>query len=82
MAANRLVDFTTVNRHVLGRFNAQANFVAANFHDRDHDIVADHDSLIFAAGEDEHDGGLRKGEGTDRLVGNSTQPRKIRPSRG
>lgn len=39
-----------VNRHVLGRFDAETNFVAAHFDDGDVDVTGDHDGFVQLAG--------------------------------
>jgi hypothetical protein len=43
---DRLVHFLAMYWHMLRRFNAQADFIAANIYDRDHNVVANHDALV------------------------------------
>lgn len=44
---NGLVDFVSMNRDFARHFDSQANLVAANFNDRNHDVLADRDALAF-----------------------------------
>jgi hypothetical protein len=43
-----------MNRHVLRGLNAQADLVAANVDNRDHDVVADHDALVTVPRQNQH----------------------------
>jgi hypothetical protein len=45
-AFDRFVNFLSVHRNVLGRVNAQSNFVSAYVDNRNYDIVTDHDALV------------------------------------
>lgn len=44
---NRVVDFSPMDRDLFGGFNAKANFIAANFHNDDGDVVIDDDAFVF-----------------------------------
>jgi hypothetical protein len=47
ITANGLIDLITVHRHFLGRFDAQADFVAANFYDDNRNVIIDNDALVL-----------------------------------
>jgi len=46
---NRLIDFTTMDRHLLRSLNAQAHLISTNFHNNDSDIVVDDHAFVFFA---------------------------------
>ena len=45
-ALNSVVDFLPVHRNGLRRLDAEANFVAADVDDGNHDIITDHDAFV------------------------------------
>src|SRR4029078_297586 len=47
VAANRLVDFITMDRNFLRGFHPEANFVAADFYDHDRNIIIDDDTFVL-----------------------------------
>src|SRR6185437_12379577 len=51
---DQVVDFFAMDANFTGGVNAQAHFVAANIDDRNDDVVADDDGLIFLPREYEH----------------------------
>ena len=46
MAAHRFEDLLAMHGHINGCLNAQSHFVAAHFHYRDDDVIADYNSLV------------------------------------
>jgi hypothetical protein len=54
LTVNRFPNFLAMNRHIFRRDNAKPHFVAADFDDRDRDIVVNHDALVFFSGQDKH----------------------------
>src|SRR6516165_9471467 len=53
---DRFVDFTTMDGHMLGCLNTEANLIAANLDHGHRDVVTDDDALVFLAGENQHSG--------------------------
>ena len=51
---NGLVDFTTMDGDMLGRFDSEANLVSTNLDHGHRDIVVDDDALVLFAGENQH----------------------------
>lgn len=47
-----LVNLLPVDWDVLGSVDSQANLVATDVHDRDHYVIADHDTLISVPRKD------------------------------
>lgn len=52
-----------MDRHLRGRLDSEAHFVASNFHDGDDDLIVDHNALILLAAQDEHTGDPFRWEG-------------------
>ena len=50
VSPDRLVHLIAVDGHFLGSLDAQADLVAADFHNHDGDLVVDDDALVFLAG--------------------------------
>src|SRR5947199_3660943 len=48
------VDFTTMNRNVLGSLDAKSDLVTANLNDGHRDVVVDNDAFVLLAGENQH----------------------------
>lgn len=46
LSLDGVIDFLSVHRNGLWRLDAEANFVAADVNDGDHDIIADHDAFV------------------------------------
>jgi hypothetical protein len=51
LAVNGVKNFLPVDGNFFGRHNAQPNLITADFHDRDGDIVVDHDAFVFFPGQ-------------------------------
>lgn len=47
IAADRVEDFTAVDRHFLRGFHPETDLVPSNLNDDNRDIVVDHNALIF-----------------------------------
>src|SRR3972149_5532611 len=54
LALDRFVHFLAMHRNLGGSLDTQPNLVAANIHNRDHDVVADDDAFIALSREDQH----------------------------
>jgi hypothetical protein len=46
--------FSTIDRHTVGRLNAEPHNVAPNPDNPDYDVIADQDVLVYLPGEYEH----------------------------
>ncbi len=45
--SNRVVDFAAMNGHIFWCFDPQADFIAANFNNRDTDVLTDNNRLTL-----------------------------------
>ena len=54
LALNGFIDLLAVDGNFRRGIDAQANFVAANIHDGDNNIVADHDAFIAVSRQNQH----------------------------
>jgi len=53
-ALNGLVHLLSVYRDLDGGRDPQSNFIAANIHDGDNNIIANDDTLVAVSGQDQH----------------------------
>src|SRR5829696_787926 len=69
LVADGRVDLLAVDRDGARRADADADGVADGLHDLDDDVVADHDALAGAAGDDEHCASSLESAGNERFFG-------------
>jgi hypothetical protein len=43
-----------MDRNVVGGFDTKPHFIPTNVHDRDHNVVSDHDAFVSVSREHEH----------------------------
>jgi hypothetical protein len=55
LALYGFVHLATVHRNLARRFDSQPHFVATHVDDRYDDVIANDDTFVALAGEDEHD---------------------------
>jgi hypothetical protein len=67
LAADRFIDFPTMDGDVLRGFDAELHFVAADVDDGDHHVVADDDALVASSGKNKHGGVSQSAVGTAAL---------------
>jgi hypothetical protein len=51
---DRLVDFLSVDRNIVWGFDTKPHFIPTNVHDRDNNIIADHDAFVSMTREYKH----------------------------
>jgi hypothetical protein len=54
VAVDGFPNFLAMHRHVLGRYDPEANLVAANLYHRNNDILVNYDAFIFFSGQNQH----------------------------
>jgi hypothetical protein len=43
-----------MNRHIARRFDSESHFVSADFDDRDHDLLVNHDAFVRSSRKNQH----------------------------